>query len=57
MFFVELHLDVTLNVLLVVRFEFLSDKYEGRFTEKVRMIDLHIMVEIFNFSTIEKNEL
>ena len=41
MFLVELHLDVVLNLLLVVRFEFFSDKfvdkYKGRFTEKIKI--------------------
>ena len=42
MFVVELHLDVVLKVILVVRFEFVPDKLlgkyvnnKGRFTEKL----------------------
>ena len=40
MFLLELHLDIVLEVLLVVKIEVLSDKTKRRLTEKVRMIDL-----------------
>ena len=58
-FFVEIHLDVVREVLLIVRLDFFSTKLvdiTGRFTDKIRMIDLE-MAKIFSFSTIEeKNE-
>ena len=42
--FVEIHLDVVLEVLLMVGLEFFSTKLvediTGRFSEKIRMIDL-----------------
>ena len=40
MFLLELHLDIVLEVLLVLKIEVLSDKTKRRLTEKVRMIDL-----------------
>jgi len=45
MFFVKIHLDVVLKVLLMVGLDFFSTKlvdnyHIGRFTEKIRMIDL-----------------
>ena len=44
MFLVELPLDVVLEILLVARFDFVSVKFadntKGRFTEKIRIIDL-----------------
>ena len=44
MFFVEIHLDVVLTVLLMVGVDFfctkLVDIITGRFTEKIRIINL-----------------
>ena len=57
MLFVELYLDVSLEVLLVVRFEFLSVKISKEDSLKnIRMINLY-KTEISNFSQLIKKQL